>query len=538
MRKTYIIILSCLCSLMALAQRSLPGYEKINPEIRTLISRIDSLGIESELLFNRDAKRAIRYRAEPMLYVETDDTIKQEGMKRVVDTNGKEHFVGDGILKPMAKYQADAIRKKWRDNRLAHEAIMKTIKRLAPESETTNHYEVHKNGMDTIDVSMMLSKEKNEYLEYGLSSFSSRSEIYNTLRAFPLFEYNCILNDDAKAYKFIDAEDFMTKAKAIFEKSNVWSWHKAAYEHDRGYKPETNDLFALRINHLDGDAPYDSRTEATIYKIANRQNIADKILKQLIDLIWQYTDKHKDISYYEFQPFAKFNESSVSEVIQFTSASNNKGAVPQHFQIVVYKEPGKDTCYFAFLKTDGDLWLPLDWTTVEHSKHTNKATAGNIIGKWNCSDQTLRNLGLDYDKMSGKIELKADSTFTMTAKGRGIGGHNFWPHRTVSVKLNGTYSVKDNSISFNLKRDNIKCHISDEVMDNDPKLDPTPAYKYQQEHTTWDYNDRKYETAKDQGNMQEENLKYDIYKAMPFRSNITFIDSKTVQIGSTIYLTR
>lgn len=516
----------------AMAQKSFPGYDQLNPEIKKLMQRIDSLGIESELLFNRDAKRAIRYRAEPMLYVETDDTIKQEGMKRIVDTNGKEHFVGDGILKPMEKKQADAIRKNWRDNRLAHEAIMKTIKYLAPESEMTNHYEVHKNGMDTIDVSMMLSKEKNEYLEYGLSSFSSRSEIYNTLRAFPLFEYNCILNDDAKAYKFIDAEDFMTKAKAIFEKSNVWSWHKAVYEHDRGYKPETNDLFALRINHLDGDAPYDSRTEATIYKIANRQNIADKILKQLIDLIWQYTDKHKDVRYYEFQPFAKFKESSVSEIIQFASASNSKGAVPQNFHIVVYKESDKDACYFAFFKTDGDLWLPFDWTTVEHSKHTNKATAGNIIGKWNCSDQTLRNLGLDYDKMSGKIELKADGTFVASINGKGAAGHLF-PHRSVVVKLHGQYKVKGDVISLNLKRKNISCDI--EGPDN-PKLDPD--YFEKVERTTWDRADREYEVERGRISMQEEFMKDDILRNWSVNATFTFIDLKTVQIGSTIYLTR
>lgn len=177
-------------------------------------------------------------------------------------------------------------------------------------------------------------------------------------------------------------------------------------------------------------------------------------------------------------------------------------------------------------------------TTVEHSKLTTKPMKGNITGTWKCSDQTLRNLGLDYDKMSGKIELKADSTFTMTAKGRGIGGHNFWPHRTVSVKLNGTYSIKGNSISFSLKRDNIKCHINDDVMDNDPKLPPNPAYKHQQEHTTWDAADRRYETAKDQGSMQEELLKDDIHRTMPFRASITFIDSKTVQIGSAICLTR
>ena len=140
--------------------------------------------------------------------------------------------------------------------------------------------------------------------------------------------------------------------------------------------------------------------------------------------------------------------------------------------------------------------------------------------------------------MSGKIELKADSTFTMTAKGRGIGGHDFYPHRTVSVKLHGIYSMKGNNVSFNLKRDNIKCHINDDVMDNDPKLSPTPAYKHQQEHTTWDAADRKYETAKDHGSMQEEILKDDIYKAMSCNANIMFIDSKTIQIGSTIYLTR
>ncbi|MBQ0075255.1 MAG: hypothetical protein KBT34_13820 [Prevotella sp.] len=536
MKKINIIIILLLCSVAAVAQKSLPGSDQINPEIKKLMQRIDSLGVENEVIFDRDAKQGMRYRVEPWLYVETDDTIKQEGLKRIVDTNGKEHFVGDGILKPMAKNQADAIRKTWRDNRLAHEAIMKTIKRLAPESEMTNHYEVHKNGMDTIDVSMMLSKEKNEYLEYGLRSFRSRSDTYNLLRALPLFKYNCIVGDNSKAYKFIDVDDFMTKAKPIFDHKNVKS-RKAVYEHDGDFRPENDNIFALRMYHVDGDAPYNSHTDATIYQCTSRKQ-AEEMLAQLISLIWQYTGEHKDVSYYEFQPFTRFTDWSTSVVIEFTSASKKKGAAPREFYIVLYKAKGKELYYFAFLNTDGDLWLPLDWATVEHSKLTNKPMEGNVAGTWKCSELTLRNLGLDYDKMSGKIELKGDSTFTMTAKGRGIGGYNFWPHRTVSVKLNGTYSIKCNSISFNLKRDNIKCHINDDAMDNDPKLDSTPAYKHQQEHTTWDAADRRYETAKDQGSMQEESLKDDIHKAMPFRANITFIDSKTVQIGSTIYLTR
>lgn len=536
MEKIHIIILSLLCSLATMAQKSFPGSDQINPEIKKLMQCIDSLDIRNELIFDRDAERSVRYRVMPWLYVETDDTIKQEGLKRIVDTNGKEHFIGDGILKPMAKEQADAIRKRWRDNRLAHEAIMKTIKRLAPESEMTNHYEVRKNGMDTIDVSMMLSKEKNEYLEYGLKSFRSRSDIYNQLRALPLFKYNCIVGDNSKAYKFIDVDDFMARAKTIFGHKNVKS-RKAVYEHDGEFHPENDNIFALRMYHVDGDAPYNSRTDATIYQCTSRKQ-AEEVLAQLISLIWQYTDEHEDVSYFEFKPFAKFRDWSTSVVIEFTSASKKKGAAPRDFHIVLYKAKGKEVYHFAFLKTVGDLWLPLDWTAVEHSKLTNKPTKGSITGTWKCSEQTLRNLGLDYDKMSGKIELKADSTFTMTAKGRGIGGHNFYPHRTVSVKLNGTYSMKNNSVSFNLKRDNIKCHINDDVMDNDPKLGPTPEYKYQQEHTTWDAADRRYETAKDQGSLQEESLKDDIHKAMPFRASITFIDSKTVQIGSTFYLKR
>lgn len=525
-----------LCSMTAVAQKSFPGFDQINLEIKNLMQCIDSLGVRNELIFDRDAEQGVRYRVMPWLYVETDDTIKQEGLKRIVDTNGKEHFVGDGILKPMAKNQADAIRKTWRDNRLAHEAIMKTMRHIAPECEMTNHYEVHKNGMDTIDVSMMLSKEKNEYLEYGLRSFRSRSDTYNLLRALPLFKYNCIVGDNSKAYKFIDVDDFMVKVKPIFDHKNVKS-RKAVYEHDGDFRPENDNILALRMYHVDGDAPYNSRTDATIYQSTSRKQ-AEEMLAQLISLIWQYTGEHKDVSYYEFQPFTRFTDWSTSVVIEFTSASKNKGAAPRDFHIVLCKAKGKEVYYFAFLNTDGDLWLPLDWTTVEHSKLTNKPMEGNVAGTWKCSDQTLRNLGIDYDKMSGKIELKADSTFTMTAKGRGIGGHNFWPHRTVSVKLNGTYSVKGNSISFNLKRDNIKCHINDDAMDNDPKLDPTPAYKHQQEHTTWDSADRRYETAKDYGSMQEESLKDDIHKAMPFKASITFIDSKTIQIGSTFYLTR
>lgn len=110
-------------------------------------------------------------------------------------------------------------------------------------------------------------------------------------------------------------------------------------------------------------------------------------------------------------------------------------------------------------------------------------------GKWKCSHEMFEQWKLGYTSIKGNVRFKSNKTFRATVEGRSLLGHKFYPHRTISIKIKGTYVVKNDSIFLKTNINHIKCYVDPGV--EDPSL--SPFYEKSLEHTTWDSSRLKYE---------------------------------------------
>mgnify|MGYP006929149951 FL=1 len=93
------------------------------------------------------------------------------------------------------------------------------------------------------------------------------------------------------------------------------------------------------------------------------------------------------------------------------------------------------------------------------------ADAQNIVGKWKCSKGFLEGLNMRFSNMRGKYKFKKDSTFV--AKIRGGGGAYIIifsrkysiPRPALYIKVKGTYSITNGTITTIVKPENVHCDI-------------------------------------------------------------------------------
>ena len=102
------------------------------------------------------------------------------------------------------------------------------------------------------------------------------------------------------------------------------------------------------------------------------------------------------------------------------------------------------------------------------------ANAGGINGKWKCSKEFLDGLGLHYDQMKGHYKFKKDGTFKVkingvqrtsakfTTVGNGFQKAKSYhaQHRTMYIKVRGTYKIVEDSISTIVRPEDVYCYVS------------------------------------------------------------------------------
>lgn len=88
--------------------------------------------------------------------------------------------------------------------------------------------------------------------------------------------------------------------------------------------------------------------------------------------------------------------------------------------------------------------------------------AQNAVGKWKCSAEFLEKLGFSNDRMKGNCKFKKDGTF----KVRINSGNRM--HKLIIITIEGTYQIEDDSITTNVRPDDISCYIDPRVSYPDP----------------------------------------------------------------------
>ena len=159
--------------------------------------------------------------------------------------------------------------------------------------------------------------------------------------------------------------------------------------------------------------------------------------------------------------------------------------------------------------------------------------AQQLEGKWQYTKESLQEMGLGYAGIKGKCTFKKNGTFTLFIKGRSLLGHNYWPFRTMSVKVSGKYAVEGNSIMSTIDAKDIKVYVQPEK--DDPDLDPETEAK--RRYTTWDAASRRYEMLLQNCEVQEQTIREKILELWTWNGlPVTYADKNNVSIGNLIKL--
>ena len=159
--------------------------------------------------------------------------------------------------------------------------------------------------------------------------------------------------------------------------------------------------------------------------------------------------------------------------------------------------------------------------------------AQRLEGKWQCTKESLLEMGLGYAGIKGKCTFKKNGTFTLVIKGRSLLGHKFWPYRTMSAKVTGKYAVDGNSITSAIDAKDVKVYVQPEK--DDPELDPETDAK--RRFTTWDAASRRYETMVMNCEVQKQTIREKILDLWVWNGlPVSYADEDDVSIGNLIKL--
>ena len=165
--------------------------------------------------------------------------------------------------------------------------------------------------------------------------------------------------------------------------------------------------------------------------------------------------------------------------------------------------------------------------------------AQQLKGKWNCTKETLLEMGFGFENAKGKCRFKKDGTFTVVIKGSSMKGHKYTPYRYMSASAKGKYIWNGNTITSTIDAKDIEVGVGTDM--EDPGLDESIMDKtdIRGNRAEWTYANRRYENELFRGNVQEQTIREKIlemwtWNELPVSSN----GSDGINIGNLIKLSR
>lgn len=155
-----------------------------------------------------------------------------------------------------------------------------------------------------------------------------------------------------------------------------------------------------------------------------------------------------------------------------------------------------------------------------------------LSGKWKCSKEMFKEWGFRYAVMRGKVSFKEDNTFKVKVKGRSHMGHKFWRKRTITIKIKGLYSMKNDSLVLIADSANVKCYV-------DPDIDNpvnTPRYEMYERIGTWNPLERRYSKELTQCRFHEEAVRKKMIEIWNKGYMMELPDKNLLKLGKGIIL--
>ena len=169
------------------------------------------------------------------------------------------------------------------------------------------------------------------------------------------------------------------------------------------------------------------------------------------------------------------------------------------------------------------------------------ADAQNIVGKWKCSKEFLKGLGTGFGNMRGMYKFKKDSTFIV--KIQGGGGSNIskrhsrvsTPRRSLYIKVKGTFSVANGTITTKVKPKGVFCYIES---GRSAPIAPTVFEAGKQGQKQYELLSSIYEGRRNTAKRQEKTIKTELMHMWNWEKEPIALNGDTLAIGDKATFTK
>lgn len=158
------------------------------------------------------------------------------------------------------------------------------------------------------------------------------------------------------------------------------------------------------------------------------------------------------------------------------------------------------------------------------------AVAQNITGKWECTNEMLKELGYGYMSNKGYCKFYADGKFVFSMKGWALRWER--SHRTIVIKVKGHYTVNDGCISTTLDDKNIFVYVEPEI--DAPWLNEKIVEH--EKYRTYDFSQTWWTTITTECDAQEESVRDRLFQFWNMKNAKIDKDRQLLNIGKKIKL--
>lgn len=132
--------------------------------------------------------------------------------------------------------------------------------------------------------------------------------------------------------------------------------------------------------------------------------------------------------------------------------------------------------------------------------------AQQLVGKWKCAEETLKEMEFNFTKVKSKCTFKKNGTFTLVLKGYSMKGV-YTPYRYMSAEVKGKYILNGNTITSTIDAKDIEVGVGTDM--EDPARDESimDNRDVTGNRAEWSYANRRYETELFNGKVQEQTIR-------------------------------
>lgn len=162
--------------------------------------------------------------------------------------------------------------------------------------------------------------------------------------------------------------------------------------------------------------------------------------------------------------------------------------------------------------------------------------AQQLVGKWKCAEETLKEMEFNFTKVKSKCIFKKNGTFTLVLKGYSMKGV-YTPYRYMSAEAKGKYILNGNTITSTIDAKDIEVGVGTDM--EDPARDESIMDKRDVtgNRAEWSYANRRYETELFNGEVQEQTIKEKIIELWTWNEQpVSPNGSDGITIGDMIML--